>query len=259
MSTLLDNIKESRSMNDVKSALAEIGVDISNINDLEDVASAIRKCNSGPQVVVNAALTAGKGIKVTPIDRKGYKISANSDAVLTQDICRGLQAGTTVQKALAHIIHDEIPHAMKEAIQAPAIVDIEIFKAEPDGVDYYDNKAFGRKGQGRKTGLRPFNWYMKIYTPGQCEPIYIDLGVFVAGLRDEFLHAAAHQTERIVNDILNGKKPGHHHPHRPPHKHPEIDWDDDDDSDEDDNDCPVCSDPMDVTDTMTFIEKLNAD
>ena len=215
---LIDNVKESRSMKDIKSALAEIGVDVKNINDLEDVATAIRGCSAGPQVVVNATLSGGHGIKVTPQDRKGYKISGNSDIVLTQDLNTRIQSGTTVTKALYNIVNYELPKAMEMAIQSPAIVGIEIFRAECDGIDYYDNKAFGKEGKGRKSGLRPYGWYMKIYTPGQCEPIYLDFGPLTEGIRREFLAEAAHQTEAIVERMLSG----HHKPNKPDYDFP---WD----------------------------------
>lgn len=225
---LIDNVKESRSMKDIKSALAEIGVDVNSISNLEDVATAIRGCNAGPQVVVNGTLSGGHGIKVTPQDRKGYKISGNSDIILTQDLNNKIQSGTTVTKALYNIVNHEIPKAMSEAIHAPFIGGIEFFKAECDGIDYYDNKAFGKEGKGRKSGLRPYAWYLKIYTQSQYEPIYVDFGPFIESIRKDFLKDAAHQTESMIemafaSHMLNPKpsyplgKPGkpNHKPNKP--------------------------------------------
>lgn len=253
MGNLLDNVKESRGIVNIKSALNEIGVDCDCINSLDDVADAIKGCCQDSKPIVNATITSGNGIKVTPIDRKEYKISANSEATLTQDISKHIKKGTSIQKALHEIVHHNIPDAMNKAIQAPVIIGIEVFKAECDGIDYYDNKAFGKEGKGRKTGLRPFNWYMKVYVAGQCEPIYVDLGVFVYGIKNEFLTAAAHQTEQIIEDIRSGKKPNI------PPKHPccKPSWDDifgDSDTDLDDDDCSICGGEKELEE---YISNLN--
>lgn len=205
-------------MCDIKSALQEIGVDVENINNPADVAEVIRNECQVAGTVLNATLQAGPGVRITPIERKGYKISSDSDAVLSQDLTDDLTRGTAVQKVLHRIVHHMIPNAIHESIHSPYIVSIEVFKAENDGVDFYDNRAFGVKGQGRKSGLHPFEWYLKIYTMASAEPIYVGLGVMIQALKREIMYDVAHQTERQFRVLMQNhirEYHGGHRPHRP--------------------------------------------
>lgn len=276
MSNILEQTRSSRQMDELKAALAGIGVDVECINNTADVAAAIRENCVPAGTVLNASLAAGPGVKIAPIDRKGYKISANSDAVLTQDLTNDLTKGTAIQKALYRIVHHMIPEAIHTAVCTPYIVGIEVFKSENDGVDFYDNRAFGKKGTGRKSGLHPYEWYLKIYTTASVEPLYVGLGNMLQDVKRDFLCDAAHQADHQFSVLMqehlqkyHGKiwesrperpshdwdcdkplRPGHpgcDRPERPEHsrpdkpghcrpERPELPGDDVDD----DDDCPIC-------------------
>lgn len=197
--TILDRARANQSLEDCRKALRDIGLDVSDIEDLGDVAKAIRKdCVTGPNAVFNATLQSGPGIKITPVERQGYKISSNSEATLAQDLSDDLPRGTSVHKTLHHIIYHLIPNAIQEAIENPGIVGIETFKAQNDGIDYYDNRFFGKKGKGRKTGLHPHEWYIKIYTTSSAEPLYVGMGDMLADFKRQLMFDIAHQTERQI-------------------------------------------------------------
>lgn len=297
MSNIMNQTKSSHSLSELKTALADIGIETDYINNSADVAYAIREKCAPVGSVLQATVTAGPGIKVTPIERKGYRVSANSDATLVQDLTEDLQTGTAIQKVLYKIIHHMIPNAIETAAKAPAIVSVEVFRVGNDGIDYYDNKAFGHKGRGRKAGLRPYEWYLKIYTFTSAEPIYIGLGDMVQSIKREILSDAAHQTERQFAALMQQHikeyhknifdrpmKPGHEH-HKPgcddvfggfdPDKDFEVDHKkpghghhrpghddsfggfDPDDGFTLENDCPICDEPS-GTDLQNYIDNLKA-
>lgn len=231
MSNILEYATSAKALQDIKSALREIGCDTGDVDDITDVAKVIRnQAVSGPQAVINASLASGPGIKITPIDRKGYRISANSGAELKEDINSDLPKGTTIHKALFDIVNRQIPEATIKASQSPAIVGVEVFKAPYDGVDYYDNHAFGRKGQGRKSGLHPDDWYVKIYLYAQVEPLYVSLGPAMEEMKREILSECKHMVDDISREVMDkalakhirdfhdsilGPVPHPHHPHKP--------------------------------------------
>ena len=203
MSNILDTVRDSSYMQTLKDILINKGCPLCGNEDLSDICDIIEdqmSCTCDP--VVNAILAQGPGIKITPFDRKGYKISATDEALLSSDISERLPQGMTVHKALFDIVNKQIPCAMRRAAAAPAIVDIEIFRAEADGIDYYDNKAFPRKGQGRRAGLHPYNWYMRIYLFAQAEPMYIDLGMLVETIKSEAIARAKKNTMRMIDQAM---------------------------------------------------------
>ncbi len=210
---LLEHARQNRAFADCKSALREVGCDVCDVDDMDDVAKKIRnELCAGPQAVINAVLASGPGIKVTPIDRKGYKISANDGAIITRDLGKEFPAGTTIAKVLYAILNDVIPTATKEASAAPAIVDLEFIRAPYDGIDYYDNKAFGREGSGQKNGLHPGEWYLKVTTFAQREPIYASLGAFIADIKDCFMKDVRHMVGHMIDSAMqNHKESSYHH------------------------------------------------
>lgn len=225
---LLDHARENRDMLTLKEAFRSIGCDC-EFDDINGAADAVRKLSTVP-TVVNAALMPGPGVKVTPIERKGYKLSGTSDAQLVADINGKYRKGTDLQKVLTGIIHHDIPAAMKMAIRAPRVSDIQVFKVYDDGIDYYTNPYFGRKGQGRKTGLQPCAWYIKVNTTAQVEPLYICLSPLVEDLRREILMETRREADKAIRAAIHALKHdeewpgcsceefhhGHHHkPHRP--------------------------------------------
>jgi hypothetical protein len=141
-------------------------------------------------------------VRVVPIERKGYKLSSTSDGVLTDDIDGKLRKGSTIQKALSYIVNDKIPAALSEAIATPAIVSVETFKAEADGLDFYENRAYGHKGKGRKSGLHPYEWYLKIYTISSVEPIYVGLGNMLEDFKRELVCDLSHILTRQMEDLI---------------------------------------------------------
>lgn len=274
---LLEHTRSNRVFADLKQSLREIGCDVCDVNELADVPQAIRnQCCTGPNAVVNATIMSGPGIKVTPIERKGYKISANDEAPITSDLTPDYKKGTSIHKVLFSILNHELPKAVREAIRAPRIADMEIFKVHEDGIDYFQNPYFGDKGCGRRTGLHPREWYVKIYTCAQVEPYYLDLAPMVEDLRREILWQARRETDKAIRRALTiyhnkfhrydvGCKPphhgGHHHPCRPcpPHKDPEFGgFDPDDDFNVDpempDNDEPTVIIPP-ISEDFPIIEE----
>lgn len=228
---LLDHARENRDMEVLKQAFQSIGCDC-DFTDINGAAEAIRKLSTVP-TVVNAALMAGPGIKVTPIERKGYKISANDDAQLTSDLGDKYRRGTSIHNVLKGIVYHEIPKAMRNAIRAPRVTDITVFKVYDDGIDYYTNPYFGTKGRGRKSGLQPCAWYIRLYTITQVEPLYVCLSAMVEDLRRDLVIEARREADKAVAAAIEelseqlGKpikwpcrpshKPchGHHRPERP--------------------------------------------
>lgn len=201
MPNILEHAQSSRALRDIKCALRDVGCNSCEVEDLYDVASAIKKhLSANPPAVVNASLTAGPGIKVTPVDRRGYKISANDEALLSADVCDTLPKGTSVNKALHTIVNRMIPAVYKKAVRTPHVYDIEVFKAPYDGLDFYTNKAFGRNG--RKSGLIPDSWYVKIITTSALEPIYINLGPAMEDMKREILCECQHMVAGMIADAL---------------------------------------------------------
>ena len=198
---LLDHARENRDMNTLKQAFKAIGCDC-DFNDMDGAAEAIRKLSTVP-TVVNAALMPGPGVKVTPIERKGYKLSANDEAQLVADISEKFRKGTSIHDVLKGIVHHEIPKAMKHAIRAPRVSDITVFKVYDDGIDYYDNPYFGPKGQGRKSGLQPCAWYIKLYTVAQVEPLYVCLSPMVEDLRREILLETRREADKAIEAAIH--------------------------------------------------------
>lgn len=269
MSNILEHARASRAFEDCKSALREVGCDVCDVDNIDDVATTIRKqCVTGPNAVINASLMSGPGIKIVPVDRKGYKISANDEAVLTSDINDDMTKGMSIHKSLWIIANQLLPKAFKQAAAAPAIVDIELVKSSYDGIDYYDNKAFGREGSGTKTGLHPNEWYLKVTTFSQREPLYMCCSPLIADIRKSFLHEARHMCGCMINeaikkhehsayhqiqDVVPPCHPHHpHHPHKPTNKPDESFGGFDDDPGftypdtpvppvDDDPECPPCN------------------
>lgn len=231
---LLDHARENHDMSKLKQAFQSIGCDC-DFNDIDGAAEAIRRLSTVP-TVVNAALMPGPGVKVTPIERKGYKLSANDEAQLTADISDKFRKGTSIHNVLKGIVHHEIPKAMKQAIRAPRVSDITVFKVYDDGIDYYDNPYFGPKGQGRKSGLQPCAWYIKLYTVSQVEPLYVCLSPMVEDLRREILLETRREADKAIEAAIHKlshelglhpipwpgcgcEKPEHPGHHRPGHGH----------------------------------------
>ena len=185
---ILEQVRSNRAFDDCKSALREIGCPICDVNDVTDIADTIRKhCCTGPNAVINATLCAGPGIKVTPIERRGYKISADDRAEIHHDIDDDIRKGSSINKALRVVVNEKIPAAIKEAVQSPVISEPELVKVPCDGIDYYNNPFFGREGSGRKTGLHRDAWYIRIYTIAAKEPLYVDMCPMVCDLKQDIL------------------------------------------------------------------------
>lgn len=223
---LLEHTRSNRAFADLKQALREIGCDVCDIEGLADVPNAIRsQCCTGPNAVVNAAIMPGPGIKVTPIERKGYKISATDEAPISADLNQEYKKGTSIHKVLFNILNKDLPKAMQDAIRAPRIADIEVFKVYEDGIDYFQNAYFGDKGSGRRTGLHPNEWYIKIYTCAQVEPYYLSLAPMIEDLRKEILWEARREADKTMRKLLAGYHEKYHknmscskHEHKS-HKH----------------------------------------
>ena len=217
MSNILEAVTAQRNAADVKSALREIGCDVSGMDDLSDVAKIIREqCVTGPNAVINAKLMSGPGVKITPVDRKGYKISANSDAVLVGDLTDNLPAGTSLHKVLFQIVNKMIPDAVRQAAGTPSILSMEIFKAPYDGVDFYDNRAFGAQGQGRRAGLHPDEWYLKVYLYAQREPLYVSFGQLMMDFRKQLMNEVHHMVDHMIREAIR------EHLQRSPHHVVEV-------------------------------------
>lgn len=196
---ILQYASASKAFSDIKSALANVGCDICDVDDLSDVAGAIKdQLVTGPNSVVNAEILGGNGIKVTPIARKGYKIEANDQALITGDISKDIVKGETIHKALFEIANKIIPAAMDEAAKAPSILGVDFVKIPMDGCDYYPLR--NQYGSGRKTGLRPADWYLRIILTSQSEPMYINMGNVVAEIKHDTVEEMQHYVDHRLGD-----------------------------------------------------------
>lgn len=205
MSNILQYTSANKALNDIKRSLESVGCDICDVESLTDVSKVIKdQLVTGPNAVINASLVSGPGIKISPVDRKGYKISANDTAVLSQDISSDLPKGMSVHKALFDIVHKIIPAAALEAAYAPSVLDVAFVKVPYDGCDYYPLQ--GQHGNGRKAGLRPNTWYTRITLNSQAEPMYVDMGNVIAEMRDELLCEALHMVDARIAKAL-GRDP----------------------------------------------------
>lgn len=211
MPNILEHAAQAKTFEDIRKAIAEVGGEAPN--HLCEVGKCVREqLVAGPKAVVNATIISGKGIRVSPIERKGYKIAANGEAPLTISV-GDIEAGTSVQDALAQVVNKLIPTTAKETRKAPVIVGIELVKIPFDGCDYYDNKAYGTCGVGRKTGLIPDSWYLKFVLFSQVEPVYVACGPMLADLRlsilDEVKHLIGGGTPDIKPQNKKDSNPGH--------------------------------------------------
>lgn len=205
MSNILQYASANKALGDIKRSLESVGCDICDVESLTDVSKAIRdQLVTGPNAVINASLVSGPGIKISPIDRKGYKISADDTAVLSQDISSSLPKGMSIHKAMFDIVNKIIPAAALEAAYAPSVLDVSFVKVPYDGCDYYPLQ--GQHGNGRKAGLRPNTWYTRITLNSQSEPMYVDMGNVIAEMRDELLCEALHMVDARIAKAL-GKDP----------------------------------------------------
>lgn len=202
MSNILQYASANKALNDIKQSLVNVGCDICRVESLTDVPKVIdEQLVSGPNAVVNASLVSGPGIKVSPIDRKGYKISADDTALLSQDLSNDLPKGMSIHKALFDIVHKLIPNAINTAVSAPSVLDISFIKVPYDGCDYYPLQD--KHGNGRKSGLRPNTWYMRLVLTSQAEPMYVDMGNIIAEIRKEILCEAVHLVDARIDDAIN--------------------------------------------------------
>lgn len=202
MSNILQYASANKALNDIKQSLVNVGCDICRVESLTDVPKVIdEQLVSGPNAVVNASLVSGPGIKVSPIDRKGYKISADDTALLSQDLSNDLPKGMSIHKALFDIVHKLIPNAINTAVSAPSVLDISFIKVPYDGCDYYPLQD--KHGNGRKSGLRPNTWYMRLVLTSQAEPMYVDMGNIIAEIRQEILCDTIRLIDQRVDDAIN--------------------------------------------------------
>jgi len=205
MSNILQYASANKALSDIKRSLESVGCDICDVESLTDVSKAIRdQLVTGPNAVINASLVSGPGIKISPIDRKGYKISADDTAVLSQDISSSLPKGMSIHKAMFDIVNKIIPAAALEAAYAPSVLDVTFVKVPYDGCDYYPLQS--QHGNGRKAGLRPNTWYVRITLNSQSEPMYVDMGNVIAEMRNELLCEALHMVDARIAKAL-GKDP----------------------------------------------------
>lgn len=205
MSNILQYASTNKALSDIKRSLESVGCDICDVESLTDVSKAIRdQLVTGPNAVINASLVSGPGIKISPIDRKGYKISADDTAVLSQDISSSLPKGMSIHKAMFDIVNKIIPAAALEAAYAPSVLDVTFVKVPYDGCDYYPLQ--GQHGNGRKAGLRPNTWYVRITLNSQSEPMYVDMGNVIAEMRNELLCEALHMVDARIAKAL-GRDP----------------------------------------------------
>ena len=205
MSNILQYASANKALSDIKRSLESVGCDICDVESLTDVSKAIRdQLVTGPNAVINASLVSGPGIKISPIDRKGYKISADDTAVLSQDISSSLPKGMSIHKAMFDIVNKIIPAAALEAAYAPSVLDVSFVKVPYDGCDYYPLQS--QHGNGRKAGLRPNTWYVRITLNSQSEPMYVDMGNVIAEMRNELLCEALHMVDARIAKAL-GKDP----------------------------------------------------
>lgn len=205
MSNILQYASANKALSDIKRSLESVGCDICDVESLNDVSKAIRdQLVTGPNAVINASLVSGPGIKISPIDRKGYKISADDTAVLSQDISSSLPKGMSIHKAMFDIVNKIIPAAALEAAYAPSVLDVSFVKVPYDGCDYYPLQS--QHDNGRKAGLRPNTWYVRITLNSQSEPMYVDMGNVIAEMRNELLCEALHMVDARIAKAL-GKDP----------------------------------------------------
>lgn len=205
MSNILQYASANKALSDIKRSLESVGCDICDVESLTDVSKAIRdQLVTGPNAVINASLVSGPGIKISPIDRKGYKISADDTAVLSQDISSSLPKGMSIHKAMFDIVNKIIPAAALEAAYVPSVLDVTFVKVPYDGCDYYPLQS--QHGNGRKAGLRPNTWYVRITLNSQSEPMYVDMGNVIAEMRDELLCEALHMVDARIAKVL-GRDP----------------------------------------------------
>lgn len=195
----MNNIQSNRALCDLKCALREVGVDVSDIHTIEQALAVLKdKCAAKANTPVNATLDAGPGVRIVPTGKKGYKISANSTATLDADLSPEMLRGTSIQKVLFNIIYNLIPAAKKEAALAPSIIKMDTIKTSYDGIDYYDNPAFGTQSSGRRSGLVANSWYLRVFTAQTKEPYYVDLGPALGDMRCEILAETRRMIEKYV-------------------------------------------------------------
>ena len=211
----MNHMQTSRAVNDIKDALKDIGCDVSSVDGMNDLAEIIRKdCLAGP--VVNAVLEAGPGVRIVPMGKKGYKISATSGATLEADLTDDFLKGTAIQKVLHYILYHAIPCATKAAASAPSIVRMDLIKLSYDGVDYYENPAFGPKGQGRRSGLTPNGWYLRLFTHQMKEPFYTDLSPLISATVDGFKVEVSKVIDRKIDMAMKRHIESLHKPNERP-------------------------------------------
>lgn len=205
MSNIIESTQNTRVFEDIRRSITEVGGTAPE--HLSCVGKAIREqLVAGPKAVVNASLVSGKGVKICPIERKGYKISANSGASLIAPV-GDIDAGATVQDALNYLATKAIPGAERNAAKAPHIVGVEYVKIPHDGCDYYDNKAYGSCGVGRKTGLVPNTWYLKLTLFSQVEPVYVSCGPLMSDLKREIMEEMRRMLDGFKDNLPKPENP----------------------------------------------------
>lgn len=201
---IIESTQNTRVFEDIRRSITEVGGTAPE--HLSCVGKAIREqLVAGPKAVVNASLVSGKGVKICPIERKGYKISANSGASLIAPV-GDIDAGATVQDALNYLVTKAIPSAERNAAKAPHIVGVEYVKIPHDGCDYYDNKAYGSCGVGRKTGLVPNTWYLKLTLFSQVEPVYVSCGPLMSDLKREIMEEMRRMLDGFKDNLPKEKE-----------------------------------------------------
>lgn len=204
---IIESTQNTRVFEDIRRSITEVGGTAPE--HLSCVGKAIREqLVAGPKAVVNASLVSGKGVKICPIERKGYKISANSGASLIAPV-GDIDAGATVQDALNYLATKAIPGAERNAAKAPHIVGVEYVKIPHDGCDYYDNKAYGSCGVGRKTGLVPNTWYLKLTLFSQVEPVYVSCGPLMSDLKREIMEEMRRMLDGFKDNLPKPENPKH--------------------------------------------------
>lgn len=204
---IIESTQNTRVFEDIRRSITEVGGTAPE--HLSCVGKAIREqLVAGPKAVVNASLVSGKGVKICPIERKGYKISANSGASLIAPV-GDIDAGATVQDALNYLATKAIPGAERNAAKAPHIVGVEYVKIPYDGCDYYDNKAYGSCGVGRKTGLVPNTWYLKLTLFSQVEPVYVSCGPLMSDLKREIMEEMRRMLDGFKDNLPKPENPKH--------------------------------------------------
>ena len=204
---IIESTQNTRVFEDIRRSITEVGGTAPE--HLSCVGKAIREqLVAGPKAVVNASLVSGKGVKICPIERKGYKISANSGASLIAPV-GDIDAGATVQDALNYLATKAIPGAERNAAKAPHIVGVEYVKIPHDGCDYYDNKAYGSCGVGRKTGLVPNTWYLKLTLFSQVEPVYVSCGPLMSDLKREIMEEMRRMLDGFKDNLPKENKENH--------------------------------------------------